>query len=325
MPNAENALLRYEAGQNASSMTQLTDSGDQTKFTSTASLWSGRSGSQPEVRPNGLVTGGAITVGSTDDTVDVAALTCYLAGVLTNVSASSGESITRGLTTDTHMINSVTVTSGGAIAVVVGTDHTAFSTVRGDPGGPPLIPVGSIEIGQVRTTSITTAAILASEIFQVIGLHQERSDFPVWNESNSTGSITFAAALPQIHTGPAAKQVWASYAEPIFADISRAVDFVPPENSNSLSSTQIYGSTLGATSTTLNQGTFTFFPNDGVSDAIIKLEGENLWFKFFPDRLKTLNVLAQGKLGFTRAFPAGDNITASCTISAQERGLDNET
>ena len=61
MATAENAKLQYEAGQNAVAMSALTDSGDQTEFTSAATLWSGRSGYAPVVRPNGLLTCGAIT------------------------------------------------------------------------------------------------------------------------------------------------------------------------------------------------------------------------------------------------------------------------
>ena len=60
MATAENAKLQYEAGQNAAAMAALTNSGDATNFTSAASLWSGRSGYAPVVRPNGLLTGGAV-------------------------------------------------------------------------------------------------------------------------------------------------------------------------------------------------------------------------------------------------------------------------
>ncbi|MEN9761270.1 MAG: hypothetical protein RI906_1096, partial [Pseudomonadota bacterium] len=40
MATAENAKLQYEAGQTSTSMTALTNSGDETTFTSAASLWS---------------------------------------------------------------------------------------------------------------------------------------------------------------------------------------------------------------------------------------------------------------------------------------------
>jgi hypothetical protein len=319
---AENAKLEYEAGQNAVTMTALTNSGDELTFTSSAALWSSRTGYAPVVRPNGLLTGGAVTPHATDnDKVNVAALTLNLNGVVTSVAAGP-LTITRGLTTDTHNITSITVNAAGALAAVSGTDGTAFSETRGAAGGPPLIAVDSVEIGQVRTTSVSAAKVTASEIFQVVGLHTERADFPLFNINYDEGSVTFLAALPEIHTGPAPKKVFASFASPIFAEVALATDFVPPETTHSVTSTQIYSTTLGSTSSTLNQGTFTAFLEDGVSDGLVKLKNEVLWFKFYPDRYKSPYLLAQGKLGISRTFPAGDNIQAACTISASSTAVE---
>lgn len=315
MATAENAKLDYEAGQNAVSMTLLTDSGDRTTFTSAASLWSQRSGFTPVIRPNGLLTGGAVTTNASNDTVTVAAMTLNLNGVVTTVNAGTA-SISRGLTTDTHRITSITINSSGAITAVAGTDHTDFSETRGANGGPPLIPVDSVEIAQVRVTSVSAAVVASSEIFQVPGLHQERADFPLFKVNYGSGSVTMLAQLPASHTGPVAKRIYASYASPIFAEVSLASDFVPPENTHSVTSTQIYGSTLGATSTTLNQGTFTAYLDSGVSDALVTLKDNILWFRFYPDRYKSGYILSQGKLGIARTFPAGDNIQAACTINA---------
>ena len=265
MATAENAKLQYEAGQNAVAMSALTDSGDHTLFTSAATLWSGKAGNAPVIRPNGLLTGGALTTNATNNLVTVAALTCNLAGVVTSVAGASSPAITRPAT-NVSKVNSITVNSSGALAVVAGTDGatTAFSETRGAAGGPPLIPVGSIEIGQVRVTTSAAGLIAASEIFQVVGTHVERADFPLWDTSNATGSITFLGALPLIHTGSVPKAVYASYSTPIFADVALASDFVPPETSHSISSTQVYGTTLGATSSTLGQGSFTAYLSNGV-------------------------------------------------------------
>ncbi|UOF79510.1 hypothetical protein [Caudoviricetes sp.] len=328
MGTAKDAKLQYEAGQNAAAMAALTNSGDETTFTSAATLWSGRSGYAPVVRPNGLLTGGAITPDGSgvDDVVDVAALTCNLNGVVTSVAA--GEvTISRGLTTDICRITSITVDAAGTLQAVAGADHTAFSEVRGATGGPPLIPVDSIEIGQVRVSSITAAEVAASEIFQVVGLHQERADFPLYDinygptivggvQTKAGGSVTFLSALPEIHTGPAPKKVFASYSSPIFADISLASDFVPPETSNSVTSTQVYGATIGSAASTLNQGTFTAYLTNGITDALVLLKDANLWFKFYADRYATPYMLTQGVLGIARTFPVADQIQAACTISA---------
>ena len=322
MSTAENAKLQYEAGQNATAMSALTNSGDETTFTSGASLWSGKSGYAPVVRPNGLLTGGAVTVHADNDKVTVAALTCNLQGVVTSVAAGTG-TITRPAS-DKAKVCSITINAAGSIAVVAGTDGagTTFSETRAATGGPPLIPVDSIEIAQVRVTTSAAGAVAASEIYQVVGLHTERADFPLWTVNYDEGSVTFLDALPEIHTGTVPKKVYASYAEPIFADVALASDFVPPETSHSVTSTQVYGTTLGATSSTLGQGTFTAYLENGVSDALVSLKNQNLWFKFFPDRYATPYLLCQGKLGISRTFPAGDTIQAACTINAASAAVE---
>jgi len=324
MPTAENAQLDYEAGQNFTAMVALTDSGDHISFTSAASLWSGRSGFTPDVKPNGLITGGAITpaaAAGTDD-VDVAAITCNLNGVETSVSAAADVQLTRDAT-NAYQIHSITVNNAGAIAVVAGTAHaSAFSDTRDAAGGPPLIPTDSIEIGQVRLTSTAAAVVDASEIFQVVGVHQERFDFPLWNEKPESGSIEFLSALPTIHTGGVAKAVHAEYYTPLFSQVSLASDFTAPETSHSVSSTPIYGTTLGASSASLGQGGFTAYVQDGVTDPLVALKNETLWFRFYPDKYKTPHLLCQGKLGIARTWPAGDNQQAACTISAQSEGVE---
>lgn len=316
---AENAKLEYEAGQSAVAMSLLTDSGDAIKFTSAASLWSGKTGYAPVVRPNGLLTGGAVTPAAAagNNNVDVAALTCNLNGVVTTVTATANTAITRPATA-VAKVNSITVNAAGAIAVVAGTDGstTTFSETRGAAGGPPLIPVDSIEIAQVRVTSNTAAVITTAQIFSVVGTHTEMANFPLYTIDYSTGSISYFAALPKIHTGTVAKRTYASYASPIFAQVSLASDFVAPETSYSVTSTQIYGTTLGSTSKTLNQGNFTAYLDDGVTDSLVTQKGSLLWFRFYPDRYKSPYMLCQGTLGISRTFPAGDNISAACTINA---------
>jgi len=324
---AEKAKLMYEAGQDFTDFTALTNDGDNKTYTSDADLFSARSGYEPEIRPNGLITGGTVTPGSSNDTADVAALTCYLAGDQTSVSEASGESVTRP-TDDVAKIDSITVTAAGAIAVVEGTEATSgttFSSERGAAGGPPWIPSDSIEIAQVRMTSMASAPIAEDEIKQIVGTHCERFDYPVWEVSNRDAQVEFVAALSEIHSDDSGsttstKGVYAKYYEPQFTEQPYASDFTPPENSHSVNSTQVYGATIASTSASLGQGSFTALLKDGVTDNLIGLKDETLWFKFYPDRNKSPYLLCQGKLGISRSYPAGDNISASCTISATETG-----
>ncbi len=319
MPSAKDALLRYEAGQTAVAISALTDSGNHVAFTGSASPWSRRDGYAPVIRPNGLLTGGVVTPAASgdDDKVDVSAGTAYIGGALVSFNASVDLALDRAVTTDTHIINSIAVASNGTVSKIAGVDHTAFSETRAADGGPPLIPAASVELAQVRFASLTNAAVDESEIFAVVGVHCERSDYPVWDIDYYTGTVTFVDDLPLIHTDTKPKGVFASYAAPIYADVSIAADFVAPEDSYSVSSTQVYGRTIGSSSSSLGQGAFTAYLNDGVTDALIGLGGQNLWFRFYPNRYMAPYVTCQGILGITRAYPAGDNITASCTINAE--------
>lgn len=331
MATAENAKIQYESGQDLVPFVALTDQGDHMDFRSSDPLWSKREGYEPNVKPNGLATGGTVTPGTDNDKVAVAALTCYLAGELKSVSASSGLTITRATSTDTHIKNSITVTSAGVLAVIAGTDGTAFSETRGAAGGPPLIPVDSIEIAQVHLTSNVAAPILANEIKQVIGTHVERYDYPTWTvnaynvESGNIGNagIKFASPLPLIHTGSIPKAVYAQYYEPSFTEKLNCENFVPTGITHSVSSKQIYGGTLGATSSSITQGSFTTYLEDGISDGFLSLENTTVFIKFFQNRLKSTPYrLEQGKLGILRSFPAGDQIRADCTISSEKVGAD---
>lgn len=322
MPTAKNAKSQYEAGQNTVAMSALSDSGDRTTFEGASGLWSRRTGYAYEVRPNGLISGGEITAAASgdDDVVDVAAGSAYINGVLVEWAADTDVAITRGLTTDTHAITSITVTAAGAVAAVAGTDGTAHSETRAAEGGPPLIAVTSIEIGQVRTSSVTAAAVLAAEIKQVFGQHCEHYMTPSYTVDEYAGEVTFAQALPAIHTGALPKAVYASYSTPIFADIPKCSDFVAPENSYSVNSTEYYGGTEGSVTSSLNAGSFTTLLQDGVSDPIVQLAGENLWFRHYPDRARAPYVIAQGILGIARTWPAGDSIQANCSINADAIG-----
>jgi hypothetical protein len=324
----ENSMMMYESGVTPFAMGALTDASDHKTFNSSALLFSDSPGNSPVIRPNGVLTGGNVTTASpaTNNAVDVAALTCNLAGVETTVAAGLATAIARAAT-NVASISSVTVTSAGAIAVIKGTDSatTAFSETRGAAGGPPFIPVGSIELAQVRTTSNVAAAIKASEILQVPGTHKERADFPVYDIKYSQGKVVFNSALVLSHTGNLPKAVYASYAEPIFQEQTYGNDFTPAETSNSVSSTQVYGATIGASTSSLSQGSFTAILKDGITDDIITRKGQTLWFKYLQDRTKAPHILTQGKLGLSRVFAASDNPKVTCTISATTESVERSS
>lgn len=335
MPSAGNAIIYYEAGQSLVPMTALTDSGDKKIFNSADELWSDKGGYSPDIKPNGVLTGLVVSpaVSGTNDLVDVSGGALNLNGVVTPVAAGTDKSCLRGLTTDICRINSITITSAGAIAVVSGADHTAFSEVRGANGGPPWIPTGSVELAQVRLGALAAAAVLATEIKAIPNTHREQATFPTYEiEFGRVASgvmgvagVTFSSAPMASHSDDTGttikcKKVYAQYYKPELTAIPKSSDFKRPANSKSVSSTQIYGGAVGAVSSSLGQGGFKAYLTDGVSDGLLGEEGNKLWFKFKPDRLKTPYVITQGYLGVVEQYPAGSSIMADCTISAEVSG-----
>lgn len=337
MPSAENALLQFEAGQELNAYAAMTIATDnRTGTLSGTTLWSSRAGYGPTIRPNGLLTSGVLVTPAAsedDNKVDVAALTCYLAGVSTSVSAGVDKSITRPATA-VSKICSITINSSAAIAVVVGTDGatTAFSETRGAAGGPPWIPTGSIEIAQVRVATNTAGPITAAEIFQTIGTHKEMATYPTWStypigdDDHLAAYVLFDATMPEIHSDDAGvtsytKKVYAEVYEPIFSTVSIASDFIPPGETRSVSSAQFYGKTVGSSSKTLQQGRFTAALEDGITDALAEYDGEVLTFRFYPDRDRSPNFLCQGYLALALSYPASDTITAACTISSSQKAV----
>lgn len=324
-------IVRYESGQTSYAFEAMTDSGDQTNFTASFSPMSRVSGYAPTVAPYGLKTGGVITAASGNDKVDVAALTVVAPGMagadsdgVVTVSADTDIATYRGITTDTHMITSITVDSSGSIASITGADSTAFSTTRGVAGGPPYIPVGSVEIGQVRTTSVTAAVVASGEIYQVPGLHLERSDYPTYEVDYANGEITFVDALPAIHTGDVPKKVYIDGATPLFAPVPKASEWVPAEATYSISSTDTYDGPIGSSSSSLGQASFSAVLTDGITDNFVSLKGANIWIEFRPDRDVTVpKQLTQGIFGISRTFPAGGgSVSASCTVTPVEATVD---
>lgn len=331
MASAENGKMQYEAGQTLVAYATMTNSGDEQTYTLASTVWSGRSGYTPSIRPNGMVSGlNVLSTHASNDKLTVAAFTAYLAGVLTTVTATTA-TITRGVTADKAQIHSITLASDGSIATIKGTvsASTAFSETRNSAGGPPFIPVTSVEIGQVRLSAATAAVIASTEIFQTVGTHAERYDYPTWTVNNiglgtnasvaakKNAYVLFDAALPEIHTGTLPKRVYAQVYTVTFSDVSKSKDFKAPSNTHSVTSNQIYGGTIASSSSSLGQGSFTAYLTDGVSDGLVTLQDETLTFRFYPDENQTPYVLCQGKLGLDISYPVDNQVTAAATISSE--------
>lgn len=320
-----NPIVQYEAGQTPYPAEIMTNSGDDRTFAASFAPWSDVAGFEPVIRPNGLLTGGAITprVGE-DNQVTVAALTAWIGGELVE---DGPEHVTAPRGTDSlpHRVTSIVVTAAGAIDVQAGTQGDTPTEERGEAGGPPEILAGSIEIGQVRYTTDGDADVAATEIFAVPGIHVERADYPVYQADFGRGEITFADALPAIHASGATKRVYVSGATPLFAPLANVADWVPAETTYSVSSEDTYDGPIGSEQSSLGQASFTALGlRDGINDPVVQQKGRRLWFRFRPDRDRsTPYQLTQGTLGVSRTFPAsGGSFSASCTITAARETLD---
>ncbi len=322
MPTAENAQLKMEVAQSLVAYEILTDLGDHKLFDASGAPWSRVAGFAPSVLPNGIKTGGLITPDSSgNNKVLIAALTCNLAGVAISV-AAGGLTVTRTAAGGAFQINSITINSAGALANVAGTEGSAFVETRGAAGGPPYIPVGSIEVGQVRLTSNTDALVLASEIVQVPNMHMELASYPLWTVDYLNGQITFVAALPLAHTGDLAKRTYAQYYTPILVALPNVSDFQFPEVTHAVTSVQTYDGTIASSSKSLNQGQFKAKLQDGINDLVVQNKDKILWFQFFPDKNQSSSGYTQGTLGVARTFPPGGLLEAACTISAESKAVE---
>ena len=332
MATAKNAKIEIETGQSLSGATysEMTDSGDHQIYTvSGGTLWSGKSGKTPVVRPNGIVSGrNLVGTAASDDYVSVAAFTAYSKGTLYTVTAAN-IAVDRA-STGNKKIDSITMTSAGALAVVQGTESSgAFVSTRAAAGGPPLIPEHSVEIGQVYLTGATAAAVETTEIYQVVGQHTERYDYPTWQEFNvglgesaetsaeKYAHIKYDAVLPLIHTGSAPKAAFIQYYTPQFVELTRTMAFKPVEQSHSVSSQEYYRGSIGSVSSSIGQGGFTALLNDGLTDSIVSEKDNTLTVRFYPDENKGAYSLTQGRIGLARTFPYDNQIQAEVTISAE--------
>lgn len=331
MATAKNAKIQIETGQALSgAYAAMTDSGDHQIYTvSGGTLWSGKSGYTPSIRPNGIVSGrNLVSAAASADFVSVAAFTAYSKGVLKTVTAANIE-VTRATTAANYKVHSVTMTSAGTIAVVEGTEGVAALTTRATGGGPPLIPVNSVELAQVVTTGATAAVIVASEIYQVVGQHTERYDYPTWQEFNvglgesadtsaeKYAHVKFDAALPAIHTGAVPKRTYMTYYTPQFTELTRTMAFKPVEQTHTVSSQEYYRGSIGSVSSSIGQGGFTALLNDGLTDSLVSEKDNTLTVKFYPDENKSAYSLTQGRIGLSRTFPFDNQIQAEVTISAE--------
>lgn len=329
-----NPSVAYDINQVPFVFTEMTPDATYKVYSTPTKPWSRKAGYEPVVVPYGLATGGAITPAGTNNQVDVAAMTLYMPAAsgasastgLVSVSAASGVAITRGATNG-YRINSITVNSSAAVVAVAGTESTAFSETRGAAGGPPFIPVGSVEVGQVRTTSTSAALVLTSEIFQVPGTHQESYLFPTLNPvfDSIRGQVSFADANPLIHTGGVPRKVYVRGYTMQFAELSGCRDFVPADTTGSNTSEQFYDGPRSGFTAGLGQASFVMAGIDGHTEPLLARVGDVITIRFKMDKNRAPLQYTQGFLGVSRSYPYGKDPLYTFTITAEKASVDLES
>ena len=335
MTTSQKSKIAVELGRTRVDYAVMTDAGDHRIFTAGDPLWSGKSGYEPDVRPNGIVSGQRLlSTHASNDTVTIAAFTAYSKGQLHEVAATS-LAMTRPDTSD-FKICSVIMDDAGAINEVEGTEGTEFSDTRGAAGGPPLIPVDAVELGQVRFSSQGSAVITADEIYQDVGNHAEYADYPV-PETFNIGSgikaesaaeryahVKFNEVLPPSHDGGVPKRVYIKYYVPVFTVMPRVSDYKPAALGISKSSVSIYegsgvsGAIGSMKADSVGDVSFTVYTNDNITDGILREEGEIISVKFWQDANKAPYILSQGMLGVDTDFPTNSPNTLSATVYCEK-------
>lgn len=341
MATSDRGLTQIELSRQANAMSLMVDSGDHQTFTQTGvRVWSGDAEYEPEVRPNGIVSGRNMLSPKTavDNALTTVTFTADSKGVLHTVAAGDVPgTITRPTTDGNALISSVVMSDTGVLSIIAGTEGSDanFSETYGAAGGPPEIPLDSVQIGQVRVTDSADAPIAAEEIFQVDGEHTERFDSPMWDPPNTTGNgmyadttaekyafLKFTAALPLIHTDGVPKRVYIKTYTPQLADIARSADYAPAEISHSASSEPYYNGSIASSSESLGQCSFTILAGDNITDAVIGLKNKTVTVKFFPDRNKTAYMLQQGRLGISRTFNLGAQNKTAVTLTCENASVE---
>lgn len=336
MATAAKALIQMEGAVTPFPMAAMVDSGDGQIFSYTgADVFSMDADFEPEIKPNGIVTGRKLlSPGSAVDEIDVATFTVHVGGTLVTVSADT-VTITRPAT-DVAKICAVCVDASGTLTIEAGTDgaSAALSETFGAAGGPPIIPDAKVMIGQWRGAASASAVVDSSELFQGDGVHTERSDFPTWDikplgdgdqdaltSAQINAYIKFSSGLPQIHAS-GSKPVYGKVYEPIQTDVARGNEFVPAEYSYTGTKEGFYGGSTSSTSESLSDASFSALLDNGVTDGVLRRRGKVTTVKFFPDRNKAPYVLVQGTMAAVRSFNRDNQIAAAFTLVCDGPAVD---
>lgn len=300
------------------------------KYVCDATFLSDQENLQPDVRLDGVISGLTIAPSATDNAVDVAAGSVYVKGASVTVTAVTVTDLKRPTTSGQVKVTALSVDSDGDVNQTIGVEGET-STTRGADGAIPFIPVDEVLIGYITMnyydgSASGADAVTASEINDET---KERSTIPSYqvmyydgggDNPQKSGIINFAAVLPLIHaaTGPGpgtdSRNVYASYYEPTFEELSDAKDFGFDEAITSIKS-KAYGDEAeeAAIGTPSWNASGTVYWTK-VQDVLSLVKNTKRWVKFYPDRDESDYFAGRSIVTVSRTMPLEETINASVSF-----------
>jgi len=301
------------------------------KFLSLAERFTALEDYEPIVRLDGVISGCALAVYSSNNAVEISAGSYYLKGTKVTLAAGTAESLARPAVSGNVLITAISVDADGNITKTAGTEGTPSET-RGAAGGKPYIPVDEVLLGYVTlgyTATSVGAAVTATEIDNE---SKERTTIPgysvVYHDTdNLFGAIDFSVALDAIHTGDTVRNVYAQYWAPAdFVKIDDAKD-VSYDGAVDVKTSQAYGdaSVRAAIGTKSWTGSFDFYFDKVDGDIMSIIKESKRWVKIYPNENNTDHVTGRCIIAVGRNIPVDDTMSGSATLTGDGELLSKDS
>lgn len=275
---------------------QLTPDVDLQTFASGNPFWVEEPG-YPDVRLDGLISGGSVNPTLNNNEVQTEALSAYIAGALVSGSADTSVGVTRPSSSGNVVVNSIVVDSAGSVTNVAGTEGLAGGA-RGASGGPGYIPVGSLLLAEVVLSSTTAAKVLASEINTSVA---ERTDSPSYDFNLIDGKVKLTNALDPIHTGTTIRKLYVQYKWATMIDIGDIFDW-----NISMTTALVDATAFGEDWVSEKEGMKTwsggfngYFVNASWYRRAATVDGATFVLEFYPDRKNTRHWVGRAHLDYS--------------------------
>lgn len=290
----------------------LTPDPDLQKFASGNMFWVEEPPGYPEVRVDGIVSGGSVNPTANNNEVQVEAIVTQNAGAEVNAAADLSVTVTRPTTGGMVVVNAIVVDGAGAITNVPGTEG-ASGGARGAAGGPPFIPVGSLVVAEVVLGSTVAAKVLAGEINMDAA---ERADSPSYDIDFLDGKVVLTSPLPAIHTGSTVRKVYAQYKYALLVDVGDLFDWNMTETATLLDKTAFNEDwTSEAEGVRSWSGSFNgYWVNAEWFKKAAKVDGGTWFLKLFPDRRSSRHWVGRAHLDHSLSVSKDAMVTETITF-----------